>query len=795
MLRLFIEGFEADVNQNFTHQITLSVDDISKIDTKTTSFSKTIVLPGTSNNNRLLGNIFQFSNSNFTNDADKNVYYNFNAARSAKARIEINGLQVIKGVLRLLEIIIDGDYVEYEVAIFGELGGFVANMGAKKITGNFDSGDDLDFSEYNHTYNITNILSSWSTGNNIAINAGSFFNMTIGSTTYHNLQIPYLENRFKVGDVITISGTTSNNTTYTISAVNYMTVWTTTTTLSFTTSVTTETINIPFSASIGSSYFSNGYKYPLIDYGNCSYDISGISTAKKDYQYTAFRPALFVKEYMQKIISKAGYTYESNFFETDIFSRLVVPNNQKVLKVNRDNIYQAGFRYNDVTTNADLYVDSNYLGLMTTTDNISYKYVSAQTFDGYLNVKFSGSCTIIDPPGGTANGQIFAVLKVYKNGSVYYYDLTQQFGGGITSLYYGRQYSVNYNLPITLINNDEIKFALEIVSQTSGAYFSHNYIDPGSIRLDAKFPILSPIIYGDSLNMNDTLPLNILQKDFFVSVLKMFNLMVTEDRVKEKHLIIEPWVDFYDLDRTTYLDWSQKVDRSKVIKIKPMAELTARYYQFKYKADTDFYNDKYRKEYSEGYGDRLFDNQFEFAKETESVEVLFSATPLVGYTGRDKVVSTILKLTNNVEETTESNLRILQLKLITGISSWKILNNKTTLATRTDYLYAGHLDNPDVPAADLNFGATKQLYFDLVSGALSNNIFNAYYSPYMAEITDKDSRIVTVYMKLTEKDIYNIDFGRFIWIDGVLYRLIKIYDYAENEICQVDLLRVIYTTY
>jgi hypothetical protein len=54
---------------------------------------------------------------------------------------------------------------------------------------------------------------------------------------------------------------------------------------------------------------------------------------------------------------------------------------------------------------------------------------------------------------------------------------------------------------------------------------------------------------------------------------------------------------------------------------------------------------------------------------------------------------------------------------------------------------------------------------------------------------------LTAKFKLTEKDIFNLDFGNFIWVDGVLYRLIKVYDYSEGELSKVDLLRVIYTTY
>ena len=77
MIRLFIEGQELDVNEGFTHQITYAVDDINNIDSKSTAFSKTIILPGTANNNKLLGNIFEFGNANLTNDDGLNVGYNF----------------------------------------------------------------------------------------------------------------------------------------------------------------------------------------------------------------------------------------------------------------------------------------------------------------------------------------------------------------------------------------------------------------------------------------------------------------------------------------------------------------------------------------------------------------------------------------------------------------------------------------------------------------------------------------------------------------------------------------------
>jgi hypothetical protein len=719
MTRIFIEDQELDITKDFSQQITYAVDDLTNTDSKATSFSKTIVLPGTANNNRLFGNIFEFSNSNFEVNNAQNIFYNFNASKSAKARLEINGLQVMKGVLRLLEIIRDGDYIEYEVALFGELGGFFSSLGAKKI-------EQLDFSDYNHTYDVSAMTSSWDNAN-----AGQ------------------------------------------------------------------------------------GYYYPLIDYGNVS-PLTNASFAKKSFYWTAFRPALFVKEYINKIITSAGYTWSSTFMNTDFFKRLIIPNNQQRLATLQSRIFSGSPRFgptmNAINTAYDIQQYNTINGLFTTSNFITFTYNSGTNFSGVINMNLAGVIEAIFAipefqtvdPLFTATAE-FALLK---NGSTYIY--ANQVGSQRpTVIGYQNDTGANFNIsatfgsaanPVTFVNNDTFKLVVFLSRFDSDAVEIN--INSGTFAIEGS-PVYTPAVYGQTLAITDTIPKGILQKDFFSSILKMFNLMVTEDKDVEKRLVIEPYVDFYNTDRTTYLDWSDKIDRSKPIKIKPMSEVNARFYQFKYKQDNDFWNEKYRKKNVEGYGDRIFDNQLEFTKDTDTTEVIFAPTPLVGYsgTGYDKVFPAIYKLNNEVEEMIEHNIRILTARKITGVTSWKIKSNVSfiDLATVTSYGYAGHFDHPVTMQYDLNFGATKELFFSVntsnLYASLSSNLFNVFYSPYFAEITDKDSRLVTCKMKLNEKDIFNIDFGRFIWVDGVLYRLIKIVDYSADDTCEVQLLRAINTTY
>ena len=686
MTRILIEDFDLDIDKGLSNQITYAVSDLKNIDSKSTSFSKTIVLPGTANNNSLLGNIFEFNNANFTNDAALNVGYNYNASKTAKCSIQVNGMTVIKGVFKLLEIIIDGQNVEYECSVIGELGGFSMKLGAKKL-------EELDFSAYNHTYNVANITGSWDNWN-----AGS------------------------------------------------------------------------------------GYYYPHIDYGL-------YSTAKHDWQFGTFRPALFAKEYLEKIFTAAGYTYEIGWggtAESDRFNSLIIPHNQKKLTKSGSALVTA----NPINTPYSIFENQNQLikyenfsgTNWTMPTNTRFKYTGTDTISIDLSVFLNFNVVT----AGTPNNGIY--VEVWKNFSAITGSRTT-YDGWSGSEYFYYSYS---GAAISISTNDYF----EVVVRKIGTGFNSDTIQGqnGTFNIGSLIPTLLDVNYNDTLTLNDTIPKNILQKDFFASMLKLFNLYVDENRFDEKHLIIKPYNNYYD---GSVEDWSDKVDRSKPIRVKPMSELNSRYYSFKFKDDADYWNDLYKKRYNEGYGSRIYDSEYEFSKETESVELIFSPTVIVGVTGEEKIYSTIYKFTNGVEERIDSNIRIMLAKKVTGVASWDILNGATVLTSVTNYGYAGHLNDPDTVTSDLNFGVPKELFFMLSSGALNVNQFNVYYSPYMAEITDKDSRLLTCNIKLTDTDIFNLSFSSFKYIDGGLYRLTKLMDYTPeaNETTKAEFLRVINKEY
>ena len=583
-------------------------------------------------------------------------------------------MQVFKGIFRVLEIIVDDGFIEYECAVFGELGGFIAALGTKKL-------EDLDFGIADVAWTNTNIANSW---NSIA-----------GSGVY----------------------------------------------------------------------------FPLIDYG-------AVSTNKVDFDFKAFRPALYVKQYLTNIINTSGYTWDFPLLSTSLFDRLIIPNNQKDLTKSTTTAFSAIATVRNYTSADDIRFTVSSLGNFTpSVNNDLFTYNSATAFVGSISLQISGRINAISPSSD------FTVQLIQNASTVLSSFIYTTPGSGYEFNNFLNVASVTINL------NDTLR--VDMVANLSDVDI---YGD--AFSLTSTTPTDTTINYGENIVINDTIPRGILQKEFFSSIVKMFNLYIFEDYTTEKKIKISPFVTFYE--DATAVDWSLKVDRSKAMRIKPMSELNSRYYGYKYRTDNDFYAENYRKKYNEGYGDYIYDSFYEFAKETTTVELIFASSVLFKFTGTDKIYPAIYKLSNEntKEDKIDSVIRILQAKKISSVASWALKNGGTTLASYTAYGYAGHLDDPNTSTFDLNFGVPKEIEFT-TSAYTPNNLFNVYWSTYLAEITDKDSRLLTATMKLANKDIYNLDFSKLIWVDGILYRLNKIEDFnaSKEDTCKVELVKIINRIY
>ena len=685
---IYIEEQKIDLLQDISTEFTYAIDDVSEFGSRNTSFSKTISIPGTANNNLVFGYIFELNNANFTDNTLPNVGYNFNVSKQANCKIFIDKVQIFKGTLRILEIVIDKQTIEYQCSVFGELGGFITTLGNKRLTGNINPQDDLDFSAYNHIYSVANISASWD-------NPGG-----------------------------------------------------------------------------------SGYYYPLIDYGNVSTGQYGV--AKKDFQYTTFRPALYVKQYIEKIFEGTDYTFSCPFFDTALFKRLIIPHNQTNITALNNTSLDANADIQLINTNLNTFVEFTMVTAGSFTLDITkqlFTYTGTPTITTDIQLTLRGDVTY------NPSLPAFSVILKKDGAQIGRQDFDASINDFMDCniLVSGVNFATNNTMQVEILGN--------------GIFLN---IILGEVKLTTTTPTQVQINLGETITINDTIPKGIFQSDFFMSIVKMFNLYVYENKFNDKELVISPYVDFYPEKSAEALDWSNKIDRSKPLSIKPMSEVNARYYNYKFKTDNDFYGENYRKKYSEGYGDFIYDTEFDFVKETDVLEVIFAASTLYQATGQDKVFPAIYKKsnTNSAEDRMDSIIRIMQTKKITGVGSWNIMNTTTNLATYTSYGYAGHLDDPINPTNDINFGAPKEIQFRPNSYP-TTNVFNAFHSPYLAEITSKDSKLLTCFGLLDIVDIFNLDFSKYVYIDGVLFRLNKVENFnpMEYNTTKLSFLKVIETSY
>ena len=71
--------------------------------------------------------------------------------------------------------------------------------------------------------------------------------------------------------------------------------------------------------------YGKGYTYPLIDYG--------FTDDKQRYDLEHILPAIYVKEYIDRIFTDAGKTYSSNFLNSTLFKHLIIPFNEDKIRL------------------------------------------------------------------------------------------------------------------------------------------------------------------------------------------------------------------------------------------------------------------------------------------------------------------------------------------------------------------------------------------------------------------------------------------------------------------------------
>jgi len=544
--------------------------------------------------------------------------------------------------------------------------------------------------------------------------------------------------------------------------------------------------------------FNDGYCYPLIDFG---YD-NNINQYKVEHLI----PSVFLRTYIDKIFEDSGYTYTSNFFDSERFRNLLIPCNTQEFKLTQAqelarlfeanlNAYDTAFHSysptvisgwqrltmdNEVNDPANAYNPA--LSVWTVPQTGYYDLTSTH------NLNTSGTITYgASPPSQT----MFAFLGIRKLSGATYSIL----GSTNTSL---NSSAKNFTVSATNVFLQAGDFIDVCITDSFGA----NAV-PNSLLIEQN--VASGVSFknsagnngalqaGDSVTMNNLIPRKIKQKDLLLDIIRMFGLYVEVDEANDKHLLIDTRDDFYASG--SIVDWTYKLDNSKPLEVKPMGDLQFKNFKYSYKSDKDFYNKKSEEDYKFPYGNRDYVTENEFLKSTNETKVMFSPTPLVADTGDDRIIPRIYEVdsSNNVKNK-PTNIRLLYRggrMITTKPYDWVDSSATSGTISYSEYLYAGHLDNPSSPTFDLSFAPPREVYYD-TSVYTDGNVFNEYHRKHIEEITDKDSKIVIGYFYLTLLDIAQLDFRNKFYFENQNWRLNKIYDYnpISSEVTKCEFIKI-----
>ena len=756
--QLIINGVDVPLEGSLNPALTYSIQDIKRLDKRKSTYSKTVTLPGSKVLNDLFNFIFEI-----------NIDGTFNPNLKADAVYLVDSQTILNGFIRLNAVhFLDNSNIIYKCTLLGSTANFFTDLGELELT------DIQDLNDFAHAWNELEQIASWDT-----------------QIEFQGNPIPFTYGRGYVYPLLDYGQSTDLETfksTELYPAFYVKELW--------------DRIFADAGYTYTSNFLSNfqekRFRRAIIPFNG---DKFGISPAQmENRRFTADSPSFI--DSMVDIGSQSNPTGSSYVDFTDV--------------TDAGNIHNAGVftvpGSGSYSVSASIDITATYQPLQiapeTVKANIKTRVVlfiinttTGQTLGSNMMFVAPDYTYVFPVPAPGVPGTYTTTLNptppdenycttVTYNASTFYNPVAR------TSPNPPNRLMVNLS-DIPLYQGDEIKvfvtastFALNTsysgqsllasYYDASGGIYNGEYdINLVNTGLFKASQINTDYAYNDTLDMYSCLPRKIKQKDFVTSIINMFNLFIEADIDNPKNLKIEPRDDFYN---SITLDWSKKLDVSQDLIIKPMALLDASRYIFSYKEDKDYYNEKYLESYGDIYGQREIIIQNEFLSNTNTNKIIFSPTPLVGQTSNDRVLSTIIKLDQYQQsQKTASNIRYLIYDGLKATSSTWVLQSTNLL----EYPYAGHWDDPFNPTLDCGFGLPYEIYYDdtyYPINATNANLYNDFHQVHIAEITDKDSKIVQGKFYLTPNDISTLSFRNQYFFNNAYHRLIKVNNYSPSEV-------------
>ena len=777
--QLYANNIQLDTYDDLEISLNYQISDITDITTRNTSFSKTIVIPGTPKNNQFFKNIFELN-------IDLSVS-SYNPKVALPCTIKFGDEEVFSGNLQLIKITTNQKSVEYEVIVSGILKNLLYNFGDYFL-------QDLELGEYNHQRTITNISNSW---DYTIVKNGSNFDATgLGEgyvypfINYGNSQnvgtLSYVYDQYPAIYLKTIM-----DKLFEFAGYSY--------TSNFFNSVYFKSLIVPFTSD-NLQYSEAEVSGLTTTIGVDATQIEGGAPAlsNSNYAYEAGSGGNTVTGYRQMtpVLNRAA-----NFaWQTNASQGYYIPFDKTtgvVLDEDLQNPFGRWVNVNSSPSSSTSYYQCSQDGFYEIDLQLSFimKYINVLggnfyfdegSFEYYSRIilkRVGQAATIIEQAPNQLPGQ-FQPSPGTHNTPWYDTQTVLDISQNVSNIYLQNGDKIYVQLFFNYPNAIKWKSGSgTLISQSILAVPMVSNVQDGLANVFSVKPVSNNITAPNiTIDMNQILP-TVKMKDFFLGICKMFNLIVADNPNQSGDLIIEPKDLFYN-SRRKIKEWSHLLDEKFDVNIIPMSELDVREYTFQYDEDDDYYNKQYKNETNLIYSNTEVDFLNEFSNEVKDIKLPFAPTP-----DTDNFISPrVAPFFADLENTTQMKPKKVKPRILfyTGLKTGQFRLQNTpvqtgTLTTYTTYPYCGMWDDPYNPSYDLGWGKSQKIYWN--SSVYPNqNLTSLWYQTTLNELQDVNSKLVEAYFYLTPKDLSGFDFRDIIELNNGYYRVNKISDYDPTSV-------------
>lgn len=847
-------------SEDFPLAVNFSISEARDLNSRTGTYTKTFKIPATKNNNRILKHSY-YTGINIPNN---------NINNRKRGRIVVNDNFILTGLLQITAVGRASNPLYYSCVFYG---------------------NNVDWSQSLDNKLLMNLAvldgangSGWDNLNNK------------GAGTGVGLQVnePSIVSTWETDDAkekTNSAGTTSTSTSpivYPIVGYGEMNEGGATANIQLL-ETKWDALGTGFFTQIGySGFFNDGTAYPT-------------PTPSCDW-----RPAIFVYDIFHAIFNQEGYTISSAFIETDFFKKLLMllPNfvyNNSTSRVN-DNSISGSFGTDYLETayfgnwsfltptpipaSTDYYPQSTlkFLGgtnsFVTTLNSSIYDnssgFFTIQEY-GFYDITFDNFGIWLKSvcEGNSTENEvdyIKVMCEVQTAGQTSWVNIGQAFliPTSNSETFYScpapppadnyNSHSLQDAIQIEgqwLNKNDKIRFNIKARAghgdsgaQTIGwsvdLYGGTSPTGPspsGSSSHNASLSIThhgEKVEYGQTYDLKNVIDNESTQLSFVKGVIHAFNLQFTTD-VESRKVFIEPFNDFF-MDEKDAVDWTSKIDLSKVQEDKWANTDLKREFIFKYKTDS---NDKkvesrgiqywdgildefpYREFLPDSFevGTQVYENPF-FAGSYNSGDGMTSGfgswavsntpfranlwglcdsgaipngwqscRPDKGYNFVPRLLNYVKDNCNggsfggkyiaSVQNFSDTDVEIISTGTTTPASKYEVLCRACSYDDNTEY---GNAMNP------LTYSSKNQGSYDCTTGTSYGQypyrgLYQTYYQS-MIEMQKENPKIKIVYLNLNASDFVSLDLRRLVYVEGYYYRINRIIDYKpnSNETTKVELI-------